>query len=949
MNAGSLPPAPAPRKKIPSTRLVKNDTHGPALRSRILAGMLLISTSPLGAQQSPTAGSLAGTVERPDGTPIAGASVSVTERERNLARSSSTDAQGRFTFPLLAVGDYELAASADGFAPAQQRLRLAVGAALDVPIVLAPAHAESITVTTEERALLDVARTQVSAMVTPEEVRDLPLNGRNYLDLALLAPGVSRTNTGANQRFAETSAVPGTGISISTQRNIANSFVVDGLSANDDAAELAGTFFSQEVIRELAVVRAGGVAELGRSSAGVINVVTRSGGNAFHGGAYGFFRDDRLDGDNALSGQKLPLEQRQYGATAGGALVRDRTFYFANLEQMRQRAGLLVTIAPSSVEAINVRLDAAGHRGPRIATGPVDATLDTTNAFARVDHQPSLDHQLALRINSYDVASDNARTVGGLNAESRGTSLDNHDRTLAAHDVWLASTRALAETRAQGTRSRLAAPPNDTTGPAVTISGVANLGTATNSPTRRDIDLYELVETGTWLAGRHSVKGGVDLLRNRVTIGFPGALQGVYSFRNLADFQAGRYSSYQQAFGSEQTTQTNDNLSLFVQDEWRAAPRLTVNAGLRYDLQKLPSLVDDDRDNISPRLGAAWDARGDGRSVVRVVAGLYYGPIPLRAVANALQRDGVRYRIAQVGPTAAGAPTFPETFPEFPAGVLTNVTTIDPGIETSSSLQAGLQVEQAIGRLHVAALGYEHLRGRHIIMSRNVNVPTTTDPAVPNLGRPDPRFANNGQFQAVGDSWYDGLTVALSRRPAGWGSYRLSYTYSKGLDTSGNFFFSQPQDAADVAAERGRSDNDQRHRLAVSGTLTSPPLAGGSARARGLLQGWLVSYVFTYASALPFNVVLPNDRNGDTNFNDRPPGVGRNAGRGFDYRSLDLRLAKTFTLREEVTVEGIVDVFNALDRANYQVPNNVLGSPTFGRPTAINDPRQVQLGVRLAF
>jgi hypothetical protein len=192
------------------------------------------------------------------------------------------------------------------------------------------------------------------------------------------------------------------------------------------------------------------------------------------------------------------------------------------------------------------------------------------------------------------------------------------------------------------------------------------------------------------------------------------------------------------------------------------------------------------------------------------------------------------------------------------------------------------------------------------------------------------------------------MTLALTQRPASWGSVRLAYTLSKGLDTSGNFFFSQPQNANDVGAERGRSDNDQRHRLTLSGTLKAPRSAGGTL-ARRLAEGWLFSYVYTYTSALPFNVQLPNDRNGDTNFNDRPAGVGRNAGEGFDYKSLDLRLSRTFTLGGGLSIETILDAFNVLNRTNYQVPNNIFGSPTFGRATAVNEPRQLQLGLRLLF
>lgn len=902
---------------------------------------------PLGAQQAPTSASVSGTVQDPHGAPVAGASVTITHVERNQTQTAVTDGEGHFRFPVLAVGDYQLDLAVAGFAPWQRRLRLTVGAAIEVPVHLGAAFEEAITVTTDA-PVLETARTQVASTILPEEVQALPLNGRNYLDLALLAPGVSRTNTGANQRFAETSAVPGTGISVSTQRNIANSFVVDGLSANDDAAELAGTFFSQEVIREFAVVRSGGVAEFGRSSAGIVNIVTQSGTNALRGGAYGFFRNDSLDAENALSHSKLPLDQKQYGVSLGGPLSRDRTFFFANAEQLRQSGGGVITISPTSVTAINARLDQVGYQGERIATGAFDTTLDTTNFFFRADHAFTPADQLTLRLSSYDVTSDNARSVGGLNDVSRATSLENQDRTIAANNLWMVSENTISETRAQVTRSRLEAPPNDGVGPAVTISGIASFGTATSSPTERDIDLAEVAQNVTWLRSDHSIKAGLDLLRNEVTIGFPGALQGVYSFTSLANFLAGRYSTFQQAFGTKGTTQTNDNLGVFVQDEWRPGQRLTVNAGLRYDLQRLPSIVNTDSDNISPRLGAAWDVRGNGRSVLRAAAGVYYGPIPLRAVANALQRDGVNYRVAQVGPNTPGAPVFPNVFTAFPAGVLTNVTTIDPDIENSSTDQATLQYEQQIGSAISASIAYEHLRGRDIIMSRNVNVPTTTDPTVPNLGRPDPRFANNSQYQSIGDSWYDGVTLSLIRRPASWGSFRFSYTWSKGLDTSGNFFFSQPQDANDVEAERGRSDNDQRHRLTVSGTLTTPRASNDTLFHR-LANGWLFSYVFTYTSALPFNVQLPNDRNGDTNFNDRPVGVDRNTGEGFDYRSLDLRLSRAFALVRGVSVETIFDAFNVLNRENYQVPNNIFGSPTFGRPTAVNDPRQFQLGLRLLF
>ncbi len=906
------------------------------------------------AQQAITGATVSGQVDDQSGAAIHSASVLATNTATNQRWKTSAD-NGRFRFALLPPGSYEILVVAESFAPARQRLTLAAGQAFDIHLRLLPAAgAETVTVAADA-ALIETARTQASEQVNIHEIQSLPLNGRNYLDLALLVPGVSRTNTGGNQRFAETSAVPGTGISISSQRNLNNSFLVDGLSANDDAAELAGTFFSQEVIREFQVVTAGGIAEFGRASGGVVNITTKNGTNQLHGDVYGFLRSQRLDASNPLSRTKLPLTQAQYGTSLGMPLVKDKTFLFANFEQMRQNSTGVITISPANASAINNRLLAVGYNGPPISTGEFPTALDTSNLFLRMDHAVTRADQLTLRCSFYDVESTNARNIGGLNAVSRGAGLTNIDHTVAINNVWTISPWWLQETRVQFTRSRLSAPGNDLTGPAVNISGVASFGTATFSPTGRNINLFEFATSFSHQAGRHSLKAGVDLLHDGVRIDFPGAIQGVYSFSSMANFLNGNYINFQQAFGEPTTRQSNPNLGLFLQGEIHLRSNLVWNAGIRYDLQFLPGPIATDVNNVSPRAGIAWDPWNDGKTVVRASYGLCYDRIPLRAVANALQRDGFQYRVALLSPTAAGAPVFPNVLADFPAGSLTGVTTMGPHIRSSYSQQANLQIERELFAGMSANLGYTHLRGTGLIMSRNVNVPTTRDTNVFNLGRPDPTIANNSQFQSIGDSWYDGMAFSLSRRPGKFGSVRVSYTYSKALDTSGNFFFSTPQDNFNIAGERGRSDNDQRHRLAVSGSIDSG--RGGSGWLAVLERGWSLSYVYAYTSALPFNIQTGSDINGDTNSNDRPAGVGRNTGEGFDFHSLDLRLARSLRLGERVQLAPSVDAFNVLNHRNNLAPNNVFGNgvypgsprPGFGSPTAVTDPRQVQLGLRLEF
>jgi Carboxypeptidase regulatory-like domain len=919
-------------------------------RTLIMAGILGGQLAQ--AQQSVVGATVSGVVHDASRAIVRDAEVNIRNQATGQSWRVLSDRNGGFRFSYLPAGSYRLRVQANGFGPAEREVALLVGQAFDLQVVLNVANLEQQVTVSEEPPLVETVRTQLSEVVTPREINTLPLNGRNYLDLALLVPGVSKTNTGANQRFAETSAVPGTGISVYSQRNLNNSFVLDGLSANDDAAELAGSFYSQEVIREFQVVTSD-VAEFGRASAGVVNIITQSGSNTLHGTAYGFLRNQRFDAKNPLSGTLLPLTQVQYGLSLSGPIVRDRTFYFGNFEQTRQNTAGVITIDPTNVAAINTRLDAVNYPGARIQTGSFPTGLDTSNVFLRLDHDWRPAIRSTLRYSFYDVSSENARNVGGLNAVSRAAGLENRDQTIAASNTWSISPRLLNESRFQFTRSRLDAPVNDLIGPAVNIAGVANFGTATFSPTGRDIDLFEGVNNLSIERGRHSVKTGVDYLQNRVTITFPGALQGVYTFSSLANFNSGNYVNFQQAFGVPSTFQNNPNIGWFVEDEWRAMPGLTFNGGVRYDLQFLAGPVETDSNNISPRIGIAWDPWHNGKTVVRANYGIFYDRIPLRALANALQRDGIQYSVALVTPATAGAPLFPNTLAAFPAGLLTNITTIDPLIENSYSQQASLQIERSITSKLALSVGYEHLRGRHLIMSRNINVPTTTNPAVFNLGRPDPTVANNGQFQSIGDSWYDGLTLSVNQRASTWGSFRLSYTYSKALDTSGNFFFSSPQDNFNILADKGLSDNDQRHRISFSGTLNSRA-RGADSFVGSLSRGWVFAYIYTYTSTLPFNILAGADLNGDTNPNDRPPGVGRNTGVGFGFSSLDLRLSRRFPIGDRWGVEAMAEAFNILNQRNDMLPNNVFGTgsvprSTFGQPTAVGDPRQIQLGLRVNF
>ncbi|HEY2962695.1 MAG TPA: carboxypeptidase regulatory-like domain-containing protein [Pyrinomonadaceae bacterium] len=907
------------------------------------------------AQQNVTSGTLSGRVHDSYGAVITGANVIATNLETNQRLATTTDNEGRYRFPYLRTGDYDLTVEATGFSAITRKLTLLVGQSIELPVKLEVAGVSAQVNVGSEVPLVETVRTQITETIRPREITDLPLNGRNYLDLALLIPGVAPTNTGSNQRFAETSAVPGQGLSIAGQRNLYNSFILDGVSANDDAADLTGSYYSEEVIDQFQVVTSGGIAEFGRASGGVVNILTRSGTNDYRGNFYGFFRNQRFDARNPLAPTKDLLTQAQYGGTMSGPLRRDRSFVFTNFEQTRRNYSAILTIAPAAVTGINNRLHAVNYPGPLIETGVVPASFDTTNFFLRLDHRVNQHNQISARYSLYHIDAVNSRTVGGLNSVSRGSGLNDTDQTVQVSNVTTLSSRTINEARFQYTNSRLDAPVNDTVGPAVGISGVANFGTATFSPLARDINLFEAVDNVSTQLDSHSLKAGGGFLYNRLNIVFPGAFQGVYNFTSLNNFLNGTYSTYQQAFGVPSQFQSNPNFGVFVQDEWRVRRDFTINAGLRYDVQYLPQPIRTDTDNLAPRLGIVY-APGDRKTVIRASFGLYYDRIPLRATSNALQRDGSKYLVAQLSPSQPGAPVFPNVLAVQPTTLPTkpNITRIDPDIEVSFSQQANFQIERELPWDAVLSVGYLHLNAKHIILSRNVNVPTVPASAgVPNLGRPDPNWGNISRFESSGDSYYDGMVVSFNQRASRWATMRLSYTLSKTIDDAGNFFFSSVQDNFNIRDDRGLSDNDQRHRLVLSGTLEVPQQGAANGAAR-LLRGFQFGYIFTYASRLPFNVLLGTDRNFDTNFNDRPLGVGRNTGRGFDFASLELRVSRHFRLTERVDLQLLAEGFNVLNRPNFGIPNNTFGSgvkplPSFGQPTAAFDPRQFQFGMKVSF
>jgi hypothetical protein len=920
------------------------------------------------SQETINFASVSGRVTDPTGAVIEGAQVSARQTETNLTSTATTNHEGRFRFPYLKLGPYEITVRQQGFTDVTRAVTLTVGSAFELPVTLTVGATQTNVVVTGEALVLEGARSQIAGTVPQAEVKNLPLNGRNFLDVALLIPGVSPTNTASNQLFAETSAVPGQGISVGSQRNFSNSFIVDGLSANDDAAGLSGIFYGLDVVHEFQVVTSGGQAEFGRAMGGYLNVVTKSGTNTMHGDLYGYFRNQRFNASNAISHSVLPLTQAQYGASLGGPILRDRTFYFANFEQRELNQSGLITIAPASVDAINARLSAVGYKGPLISTGLYPNPVHNTNFLAKADHQFNRKDQFSVRYSLYDVHSPNSRGAGALNAASASAGLDNTDQTFSLSNIAAFSSRLVNETRAQFTHSNLQALPSDPIGPAVSISGVASFGTLSGSPTKRINDLYEIADSISYQAGSHAIRAGVDFLYNDDTITYPRSIRGSYSFSSLATFLTGTYnnSGFTQTFNNSVISQTNPNFGFYAQDEWKVGRRLTLNLGVRYDLQFLKT-INTDTNNVSPRAGFAWSPFESRRTVVRGGFGLFYDRVPLRALANALLSAGNTAEVANLSqlsislsPTQAGAPVFPNILGSLtlPPGILFNFSTMNRNMQNAYSSQGSFEIEQQLGANATLSVGYQHLRGLHLIISVNQNVPTCVAAGTNNGCRPNPNYGNNSQYSPLADSHYDGLHISFVQRPVRWGNYRISYAYSKALDNVGEFFFSSPIDNFNIWQDYGRSDDDQRQRLVFNGTIHSPMGKANSAWEK-VSHGFQFSTLLQYYSALPFNITAGSNTIQGTGARPTVNGafISRNAGIGFDFFNVNARLSRLFPLTERLHMEAIAESFNTLNHVNGVSLTGAFGAgvyPTnpasnFRQITAVGDPRTLQLALRLSF
>jgi hypothetical protein len=979
------------------------------------------------AQTRATSADLTGTVVDQQSAVLPGATVTATNNDTNYTRGATTDEAGHFLIPALPPGRYSVRAELQGFSPRSVNdVVLSLGSQIDVRLQLNVAGGQELVVVAGTAPVVDPQKTVVSSVIAQEQIERLPINGRSFIGFSLLTPGVSTDRT-PQQGASGTS-----GLTFAGQRARSNNITVDGLDNNDASIGAVRATFSQEAVREFQVLTNSYSAEFGKAVGGVVNIVTKSGTNTLGGNVFFFGRDDGLNAKdhfekfdvngNAISREKAPYGQKQYGGTLGGPIRRDRSFYFVSFERLDINANNFVTIddtTPVTYAGQNFGT-AAGilrNAGFPVEIGNAPYRVQSSQFLGKIDHTLNASNVLTGRFNWAKDLNENIEPFGGIVARSRGGVLNSHDVMFAASETSVRSSRMVNEMRFQVALRDQTVRSLDPLcggecieenqgGPTLEVLGVASVGRQRFTPQPRRNTRYQVLDTVSYYTGAHQMKAGIDFnYIDQSEQSLPLHFGGRYIFATIPATQApllglpplevspivavrlGIPGRYVQGYGNSLAPYTYSDFSMFAQDDWRVTPRLTAKFGLRYQVQMWPDVnytvagypdtyqFPGDGNNLAPRFAMVWDPTGDRKTMVHGAYGIYFDNLitGLVGITKGINgRDGVRTLVASLPTTVAAWNTPGRRLLEPSTPYPSLVISIDPGLQTPYAHHlAGGIARELPGQMSLSA---------DVIYVRGFKQPSTLDynPLVPSLGagrRPAdvnsvPGTSNSVlQYTSFGETWYRGLTVSAVRRFMNRHQLLMSYTLSKAEDNGTDFqseFIAQDSGrgrdpgnlkglplAFDPDSEKGPSVQDERHRFVASGIYVLP-------------HDIELSSIITIGSGRPFNILAGADLNGDGDggatdrargtLSDITTSVMRDAGTLPAQATVDVRVAKRFVVGP-TRVEGIFEIFNLFNRANYTAVNNVWGTgaypgspvPSYGKFTQAGPPLQMQLAVKVSF
>lgn len=956
----------------------------PALPRSLPVLFLLVACfcAPALGQQAARA-TLTGLVTDPNGAAVPGVKITATLESAGIRRETMSNDEGFYVLTDLAPGEYELKVEAKGFITKVSRvpisLKVGQSVTLDVPLEIGLSEVQVVDLV-DNRSLIDNTASVVQGVIESREVEALPLNGRNFLELALLVPGNAPA---PNFDPTKTNTLV---ISSAGQLGRGGNVTIDGADNNDDVVGGPVQNISQEAILEFQIATNRFSSQLGRSGSAVINVVTKQGTNNLHGSGSVYFRDRELQGlpatfDRSL-GQTPPFDRQQYAFTLGGPIKKDRAFFFGSFEYRNQDGVVLVGERNLATRSIT-RDFADSPLDDFLTTERLDLTPTALDRFGfRYTYQRENGIAASTLIRSIGSASQRQSSVNKTNSF-----LANYSRTVSAYDV-------------NNFNFSFSTFINDTLpvapGPQLTFPSIQD-GASFRVPQQTKQRRFQFSDTYTMIRGNHTFYVGGEVQRVESDLDLKVFQQGrVELIEDFPDFDRnldGRVDDNDLLFAVTLRSGVPDRslvlpdtdntyIAGFVQDDWRVHRQLTLNLGLRYELDtdvKNVSRVDElnplilpflhgerkrDKNNFAPRVGFNFSTN-DARTSIHGGYGIYYDRVTLEIQTLERGLDGralpVEVRAGNVffippeflfdpvnGVFPPPAPTLANPFTGFvlPGAGAGGINIIDNDMQNPMVHQMNIGLQQELGADFVLRADYLRNVGTHFIIGRIIG----TVPFNPVVGGPD--LVKN--LESSVRTKYDGLLVSLEKRFSNRYQFRASYTLSRTFNFANDDqipFSNGPIDSNDLRREYGPTPNDQRHRFSFSGVFQLP-------------KGFRVSPILTLASTVPMDILLPDgssrvcelERNAgarqfrtgaelnaaltqinaaggslcpnadpSTGFKPRVllPLVRDDLRFGDNFSSLDLRVSKIFRVGERFTIEPIAEVFNLFNVTNVLGVSNV--------------------------
>ncbi|MEP6770104.1 MAG: TonB-dependent receptor [Acidobacteriota bacterium] len=957
-------------------------------------GLAALLSIPQPAAAQATGASLAGRVADEQGGALPGVALTARSTSKGFTRTVTTVGDGTYRFASIPADTYMVTAQLTGFKTVEQtgvELNVATTRSLNFNMSLATATA-AVTVTAETPLVRNEA--SIGAVVSEKELKSLPLNGRQFANVAVLAPGTSLAyNTDPTKPGQLTVALNG-GIG----RNV--NYVSDGGDNTDDTIGGALQNFSLDSVQEFNIQTQQYKAEYGRSTGGVLTVVTKTGTNDFHGNGFGFFRDKGLNSETESeknSGRgKQAYRRYQYGASLGGPVVQDKAHFFAAYERTDRKTNYTVDTRPSATSQ-------PLYPAVQGQAAELPFTDDLVTAKGTVNLSAS--QYLQVRF-GYQKNSDKYGASPKATPDSLGTVANKYSSILGGHSAQLGANAVnefvIQYSKFDNTIS------SDSTNLAIAYPSGVHSGQNINTPQSTHQIKYQFkddVSFGRDIAGqRHDFKVGFNVIHEPTLGGDFSTGVDAPQF-TLKEDRAGSPVTDITRNGGLFTDSTPVNqYSVYIQDDWRPGPRITLSVGLRYDLwtgfdldqRSNPiwktlstqtsynenylrdfqggkgGVLSNDKKNWGPRLGFAWDVTGNGRMFVRGGWGIYYDfPYTNATILFPSAAVQSNYGVIYNNNNSSGIRNVDGSFfqpgqplpPNQLSGLASNPPNevASPTLKTPFSRQASLGVSTEVTPWLAASLDGVLIRYRNLPFRFRAN-PRVGNPPPQSNPRRFPDFGNFRIWYGNGFADYDGVNFSLRARISNTlvaqGFYTWSRTNGNVISGADEFRLSNTTYQPDLRRGRDVSVNpldplcnacsgplntDARHRFTL-GVVYSAPL------------GITASGFFRYRSATPYNIHAGTDLNNDGFVIDLPPGVTHvNSGRGHDFSQFDIRLSKDFLFTKDVGVEVIAEAFNVFNSTNPAGYVGDMSSAAFGKPSFFaGDPLQgeqrlAQLGLRVHF